>query len=69
MSGRFTEWPEEIGFGGRDLDTILAALDHAVELADPGSDAWKAARKAQLVIWRKVWPELADQYDDPEPEA
>src|SRR5947208_152249 len=23
-------------------------------------------RRAQLVIWRKLWPELADQYDEPE---
>jgi hypothetical protein len=33
-------------------------------LAPPGSAAWKAARRAQIIIWRKVWPELADQYDD-----
>jgi hypothetical protein len=64
MAGRFTEWPEKIGFQGPELDVILAGLDYAIELAPPQSPAWKAARRAQLVIWRKVWPELADQYDD-----
>jgi len=64
VAGRFTEWPEQIGFEGPELDLILAGLDYAVEVAPPDSPAWKAARRAQLVIWRKVWPELAEQYDD-----
>jgi hypothetical protein len=64
VAGRFTEWPEEIGFKGADLDVILAGLDHAIELAAQESPAWKAARRAQMLIWRKVWPELAELYDD-----
>lgn len=64
MAGRFTEWPDEIGFQGPELDVILAGLDYAIELAIPGTPAWKAARRAQMVIWRRVWPELAEQYDD-----
>lgn len=66
MAGRFTEWPDEIGFQGPELDVILAGLDYAIELAIPRSTAWKAARRAQMVIWRRVWPELAEQYDDNE---
>jgi len=64
VAGRFAEWPEEIGFQGPELDVILAGLDYAIDLAPSGSAAWKAARRAQIIIWRKVWPELADQYDD-----
>lgn len=65
MTGRFAEWPEEVAFTSRELAVVLAALDHLVEQADPGSHPWKAARRAQLVVWRKLWPELAEQYDDP----
>lgn len=64
MASRFTEWPEEVGFRGPELDLILAGLDYAIEMAAPGSAAWKAARRAQITIWRKVWPELAEQYGD-----
>ena len=64
MTGRFTEWPEEISFRGPELDLILAGLDYAVELATAGSAARNAARRAQIIIWRKVWPELAEQYAD-----
>jgi hypothetical protein len=61
----FTEWPEEVAFSGPELDVILGALEHAVVLATSDRTAQRAARRAQLVIWRKLWPELADQYEDP----
>jgi hypothetical protein len=60
----FAAWPEEVPFGGSELDVILNALDYAIELAPPGGEAFSAARRGQVTIWRKLWPELADQYDD-----
>lgn len=66
MTDQFSHWPDEVAFRGTELDVILAGLDYAIELAPPKSPAWTAARRAQLVIWRKLWPELADHYDDPD---
>ena len=64
MAGAFTEWPEEVAFNGAELDLILEALDWILDLAPPESTTLQAVRRAQVVIWRKLWPELADQYDD-----
>jgi hypothetical protein len=65
----FTEWPEEVAFSGPELDLILEALDYAVDLTPRASQSLQVVRRAQVVIWRKLWPELADQYDDADPQG
>ena len=65
MADRFAEWPDEIGFTIPEIAVLLNALDVAVEWVQSESDL-RMLRRAQLVIWRKLWPELADQYDEPE---
>jgi hypothetical protein len=60
----FAAWPEQVAFDGRELDAILDALHHAIELAPRGGETYRAIRRGQLTIWRKLWPELAEQYDD-----
>jgi hypothetical protein len=65
MSKPFTEWPDQVAFSGPELDVILGALEHALVLATADSTARRTVRRAQLVIWRRLWPELADQYEGP----
>ena len=63
MTEPFTQWSERVGFAADELAVIPEALDHAVERA-PDPAAVRIFRRAQLVIWRKLWPELAEHYDD-----
>jgi len=65
VTGQFAQWPEEVAFSGPELDIILGALEYAARLATADRAALRAIRRAQLVVWRKLWPELADQYEDP----
>ena len=63
MNEPFTRLPDKVCFALPELALILETLDHAVE------DATKATRlrifrRAQVVMWRKLWPELADLYED-----
>ena len=63
MSEPFARWPEEVGFVPGELVVILSALDLGVERSTDAA-AFRVFRRAQLVIWRKLWPELAEHYDD-----
>ena len=65
MTGQFAQWPEEVAYSGPKLDIILGVLEYAARLATADHAALRAIRRAQLVVWRKLWPELADQYEDP----
>ena len=65
MTEPFARWPDEVAFNGPELDAILGALDYALDLATEATGL-RAIRRAQLVIWRKLWPELAEHYDDQE---
>jgi hypothetical protein len=64
MSGSFAEWPAEIRFTTREVEVLLGALELAVQQSQDDA-ALPALRRAQVVIWRKLWPELADQYHEP----
>jgi hypothetical protein len=63
----FAQWPEEIRFSTAEIELLVDALDLAAQAAADNA-ALRTVRRAQVVIWRKLWPELADQYDEPEAE-
>ena len=63
MTEPFTRWDAEVSFNAAELAVVLGALDQAVEDATDAA-ALRVMRGAQLVIWRKLWPELAEQYED-----
>ena len=68
MTGPFAQWPEEIRFTTAEVEVLLSALERAVDHV-AGDPVLLLLRRAQLVIWRKLWPELADQYEVPEAEG
>jgi len=67
MAGPFAQWPDEIRFTTAEVETLLSALEVAADglVGDP---ILRSLRRAQLVIWRRLWPELAEQYEEPEAE-
>ena len=62
----FASWPDAVALSGAELDVLLGALEFAFATAERDTAARHLVRRAQLVIWRKLWPELADQYEDPD---
>ena len=67
MTDRFAAWPDEIRFTTAEIEVLVEALELAVEQATDDANI-RTLRRAQVVIWRKLWPELADQYERPENE-
>ena len=67
MTERFAAWPDEIRFSTAEIEVLVGALEVAVEQTTDDA-ALRTLRRAQVVIWRKLWPELADQYERPENE-
>ena len=67
MTERFAAWPDEIRFSTTEIEVLVGALEVAVEQTTDDA-ALRTLRRAQVVIWRKLWPELADQYERPENE-
>ena len=67
MTERFAAWPDEIRFTTAEIEVLVEALELAVEQATDDANI-RTLRRAQVVIWRKLWPELADQYESPENE-
>ena len=65
MTDRFAAWPDEIRFTTAEVEILVGALELAVEQASDSATI-RTLRRAQVVIWRKLWPELADQYDSPD---
>ena len=65
MTERFAAWPDEIRFTTAEIEVLVEALEPAVEQATDDATV-RALRRAQVVIWRKLWAELADQYESPE---
>ena len=65
----FAAWPEEVAFRARELNVILGALEHAFAELAADTAARRSVRRAQLLIWRRLWPELADQYEEPNDEV
>ena len=63
---RFAEWPDEVCFTIAELDAVLTGLDDAADAIAPTSDAFRSVRRAQVAGWRRLWPELADHYDEGE---
>ena len=67
MTDRFAAWPDEIRFTTAEIEVLVEALELAVEQTTDDVTL-RTLRRAQVVIWRKLWPELADQYERPENE-
>ena len=67
MTERFAAWPDEIRFTTAEIEVLVEALELAVEQATDDANI-RTLRRAQVVIWRKLWSELADQYESPENE-
>ena len=67
MTDRFAAWPDEIRFSTAEIEVLVEALELAVEQTTDDVTL-RTLRRAQVVIWRKLWPELADQYERPENE-
>ena len=67
MTERFAAWPDEIRFSTAEIEVLVEALELAVEQTTDDVTL-RTLRRAQVVIWRKLWPELADQYESPKNE-
>lgn len=56
----FVRLPQQVCFSLPETSDILSAVDVAMESTEPGSDEARLARVAQLLITRRLWPELGE---------
>lgn len=60
MPGWLADLPEQVTFDLSEVAQILFAIDLAVESATPGTPERRAARKAQVLVTARLWPELGE---------